>query len=82
MFMVADVYDALTSERPYHSPVSYEEAAAEIRRLSGSHFDPVVVDTFMAIAPEELQEIAGRYLDADQDKLADRPPRPSLFSPS
>lgn len=63
LFMVADVYDALTSERPYRSPVSYEEASAEIRKLSGSHFDPVVVDRFMAIAPEQLQEITGRYLD-------------------
>ena len=81
LFMVADVYDALTSERPYRSPVSYDEAAAEIRRLSGSHFDPVVVDRFMAIAPEQLQEIAGRYLEADQDNLADRLPRPSLCTP-
>jgi len=69
MFMVADVYDALTSERPYHSPMTYDEAAAEIIRQSGSHFDPVVVETFMAIAPEQLQEIAGRYQDADQSAL-------------
>lgn len=63
MFMVADVYDALTSERPYRSPMTYEEAATEIRKLSGSHFDPVVVDTFMSIAPKHLQKIAGRYQD-------------------
>lgn len=69
LFMVADVYDALTSERPYRSPVSYVEAAAEIRSLSGSHFDPLVVDTFMAIAPEQLQEIAGRYQDAGQSDM-------------
>jgi putative nucleotidyltransferase with HDIG domain len=69
MFMVADVYDALTSERPYHSPMKYEDAAAEIKRLSGSHFDPVVVDTFMTIAPEQLQEIAGRYQDADHGDI-------------
>ncbi len=69
MFMVADVYDALTSERPYHSPMKYEDAAAEIKRLSGSHFDPVVVDTFMTIAPEQLQEIAGRYKDADHGDI-------------
>lgn len=66
MFMVADVYDAMTSERPYRSPMTYEEAAAEIKRQSGSHFDPVVVDTFMAIAPEQLREIAGRYLERDK----------------
>lgn len=64
MFMVADVYDALTSARPYRSPMSCEEATAEIKRLSGNHFDPVMVDAFMAIAPEKLQEIAGRYQDA------------------
>jgi putative nucleotidyltransferase with HDIG domain len=66
MFMVVDVYDALTSARPYRSPMTYEEAAAEIKLQSGSHFDPVVVDTFMAITPEQLQEIAGRYQDAGQ----------------
>ncbi len=63
MFMVADAYDALTSERSYRSPLTYEAAAAEIKKLSGSHFDPVIVDTFMAIAPEELQLIADRYRD-------------------
>lgn len=63
MFMVADVYDALTSERPYRSPMTYEEAIADIRNMSGSHFDPVVVDTFMAIEPEQLQIIAKRYSD-------------------
>ncbi len=71
MFMVADVYDALTSERSYRSPVTYEEAAVEIKRQSGSHFDPVIVDTFLAIAPEQLRAIAGRYQGADQgDTLA------------
>lgn len=61
MFMVADVYDALTSERPYRSPMTYEEAAAEIKRLSGSHFDPMIVDIFMSISPNQLQEVADRY---------------------
>jgi putative nucleotidyltransferase with HDIG domain len=64
LFMVADVYDALTSVRPYRSPMMYEEAAAEIKRQSGSHFDPAIVDTFIAIAPEQLQEISERYQDA------------------
>jgi putative nucleotidyltransferase with HDIG domain len=68
MFKVADVYDALTSERPYRSPMNYVEAAAEIKKLSGSHFDPVIVDTFMAIAPEQLLKIAAQYRDAAPKK--------------
>jgi HD-GYP domain-containing protein (c-di-GMP phosphodiesterase class II) len=69
MFMVADAYDALTSERPYRSPMTYEEAAAEIRKLNGTHFGPVVVDAFMAIAPEQLQMSAKRYMDATPAEL-------------
>lgn len=69
MFMVADVYDALTSERPYRSSMTYEEAVAEIRSLSGSHFDPVIVDIFMAISPDQLQEVAGCFQDSVQAEL-------------
>jgi response regulator RpfG family c-di-GMP phosphodiesterase len=44
---VADVYDALLSERPYKHAWSKPEALAEIARLAGSHFDPVVVQAFL-----------------------------------
>ncbi len=44
---VADVFDALTSDRPYKQPWSMEEAFAEIKRLSGTHFDPRLVEAFM-----------------------------------
>ena len=46
---VADVYDALTSMRPYHDPVSHDEANAELVRSSGSHLDPDVVRSWMAM---------------------------------
>jgi len=65
LFMVADVYDALTSQRPYRSPLSHEEAAAEIRKQSGYHFDPAIVAAFLAIAPEELRLIAERYWNGE-----------------
>jgi two-component system response regulator RpfG len=49
---VADVFDALTSFRPYKAPWSTEAAAAHIGRLSGSHFDPRCVDALFALLPE------------------------------
>ncbi len=43
---VADVYDALTSERVYKKAMAHEDAAAAIVKGSGSHFDPAVVEAF------------------------------------
>ena len=60
LFMVADVYDALTSQRPYRSPMTCEEATAEMVGEDG-HFDPPVLAAFMTVAPEELRQIADRY---------------------
>lgn len=55
LFAVIDVYDALTSTRPYHAPLSHEEALLEIRKESGRHFDPKVVRMFLTISPTELK---------------------------
>jgi putative two-component system response regulator len=49
---VADVFDALTSERPYKSAFSIEKSLAIIAEGRGTHFDPDVVDAFFAIEPE------------------------------
>lgn len=49
---VADVYDALTSERPYKVTMSHEAAVDEIVRSAGSHFDPAVVEAFVKVAAE------------------------------
>lgn len=43
---IADVYDALRSQRPYKDPFSAEEAYSIIMDLKGSHFDPDIVDIF------------------------------------
>lgn len=63
LFKVADVYDALTSHRPYREPSTYEEAVATILKLKGSQFDPAVVAAFMAVPQDELRRIAERYRD-------------------
>ena len=49
LFAVADVWDALTSDRPYRPAWSREEALDFIREQSGSHFDPLVVDLFFRV---------------------------------
>jgi len=57
IFAVADAYDAMTSDRPYQKARSHEEAVEEIKRNSGTQFDPMVVDAFLKISKEELLEI-------------------------
>lgn len=49
---LADVYDALTSERVYKPAMPHEEAVRIIREGAGTHFDPRVVEGFLRVAPE------------------------------
>ena len=70
---VADVFDALTSDRPYRHGLSFEEAAAAIRRDAGMKFDPDVVSAFMARRPaiEALLGTMGKtVLGAQQPEAA------------
>jgi putative two-component system response regulator len=53
---IADVYDALTSERPYKKAVSHESAVQFILNERGSHFDPALVDIFGDVH-EKFREI-------------------------
>ena len=49
---VADVFDALISKRIYKDPMPLEKAYAIIREESGTHFEPAVVDAFLAVADD------------------------------
>lgn len=49
---IADVFDALTSERPYKKAWPIEEAVGLIEREQGEHFDPKVVQAFLQVLPE------------------------------
>jgi len=51
---LADVFDALTHERPYKRAWTTEDALAEIDRLSGSQFDPRVVEAFQRLTHNQL----------------------------
>jgi putative two-component system response regulator len=53
---VADVFDALTHKRPYKKAWTTVDALAEIQRLSGSKFDPHVVEVFMEMMKAELSD--------------------------
>jgi putative two-component system response regulator len=54
---IADVFDALTCERPYKKAWSVEASVAEIRRFGGTHFDPALVDAFVRALPEMVAEM-------------------------
>jgi putative two-component system response regulator len=47
IFTVVDVWDALLSDRPYRAAWKEEKVREHIRNLSGTHFEPQVVDVFM-----------------------------------
>lgn len=57
IFAVADVFDALTSRRPYKEPFNVETSLGIIGEARGSHFDPVVADLFLAQAEALFAEI-------------------------
>jgi putative two-component system response regulator len=65
---LADVYDALTSERPYKRAWSHDEALSWILRGSGTHFDPRVVDAFVERA-ERADQIRSRLADTAEDLI-------------
>ena len=59
---IADVFDALSSARPYKTPWPLEKTLALIRDNAGSHFDPQRVADFLAIMPDILA-IQAQYRD-------------------
>src|SRR4029077_2754936 len=66
LMAVADVYDALISRRVYKPPFSQEKSIAILREGRGSHFDPDILDAFLANT-EEFKAIADRFTDHDAD---------------
>jgi putative two-component system response regulator len=49
---IADVYDALITERPYKRPIPHDQAVAIIKEGSGTHFDPLLVNVFKKVADD------------------------------
>lgn len=59
IFAIVDVFDALTSKRPYKEPFSYDKAMSILQESSGSHFDPHLIEAFADIAAELYREVSG-----------------------
>jgi putative two-component system response regulator len=66
LMAVADVYDALISRRVYKEGMPHAKAVGIIAEGRGTHFDPDIVDAFMALT-DQFQAIAQRYADSDDD---------------
>jgi putative two-component system response regulator len=66
LMAVADVYDALISRRVYKEGMPHDKAAAIIVQGRGQHFDPDIVDAFVAVQ-DQFIAIAQRFADTDAD---------------
>ena len=56
IFAVVDAVDAMIYKRPYNEPVSFKEAAQEIRRCAGKHFDPDLVPLTVEVLGDHVPE--------------------------
>ena len=59
---IADVFDALTTKRPYKEAWTFDDSIAYLKNQSGIHFDPDLVDIFVASTPE-IKAIQEEYKD-------------------
>jgi putative two-component system response regulator len=66
LMAVADVYDALISRRVYKEGMPHEKAMQIIVEGRGRHFDPDIVDAFLALA-DRFRDVALRYVDSDAE---------------
>ncbi len=70
LMALADVYDALTSRRVYKSAFTHARAVEIITEGRGTHFDPVMVDAFVAVA-DRFDQVAHTYADEGQQKASE-----------
>lgn len=77
---VADAFEAMTSDRPYRKGHSFDEAAVELRRCSGTQFDPNMVEPFLtAVEREESTADEARVLAFPQAEWFDEAEVEAVF---
>jgi len=60
IILVADAYDAMTTDRPYRKAIGHERAAGELRKYSGKQFDGQLVEALLAVVGERGEGLNGR----------------------
>jgi HD-GYP domain-containing protein (c-di-GMP phosphodiesterase class II) len=63
--MVADAFEAMIGKRPYRKRMSIYRAIAEIKKNSGTQFDPKVVEAFLQV----IKKISIKALSKGNDRL-------------
>jgi HD-GYP domain-containing protein (c-di-GMP phosphodiesterase class II) len=63
LFMIADTFDALLSDRPYRKGRPCEEARKVIEEEAGKQFDPKAVEAFLAVNADEWSQIRARVME-------------------
>jgi HD-GYP domain-containing protein (c-di-GMP phosphodiesterase class II) len=69
IFAITDVFDALTSKRPYKEPFSFEETMQILEAGRGSHFDPLLLDAFSSIARDLYNTYSGKDDHKPRERL-------------
>jgi putative two-component system response regulator len=68
---LADVYDTLTHVRPYRRAWTHKAAITEIQKLSGTHFDPTLVDQFVPMLNQLRKKFPGDAFDKHLSQAGD-----------
>jgi len=81
IFAIVDVFDALTSKRPYKEAFSFDKAMGILHEGSGSHFDPVLIEAFAGIAGDIYALVSGAP-EAEVERMLDDKVSEHFFSSS
>jgi response regulator RpfG family c-di-GMP phosphodiesterase len=65
IFALVDTLDAMTSDRPYRKALPFSAVLDEVRRCSGSQFDPRIAEVFLSIPRQRWADVAGVSLAAE-----------------
>ncbi|WP_026843079.1 HD-GYP domain-containing protein [Citrifermentans bremense] len=71
---VADVYDALTSDRSYRKAYSFEKAREMVREMAGTALDPAVVKVFLAVVPDGPLPSSEEFPECDSHRAGGKKP--------